>query len=267
MRTASCPVIPSATSSTSRGCVAARRALSSSISSASICSRPAVSTMTVRQRAFSASRTACWTNSRTVPLPVPRSPGKTGTPTCAPSCSSCSRAAGRERSAATSPGAFCSSFNRRASFAAVVVFPEPCSPASRITVGPTGANCSGAACRAPTLRAKSSSDAPSIRAISSCTSFTTCWPGLTVCTAMAPIARSRTRSTKPCVTSKLTSASSRCRRISRSASVTSCSDSTPRPVRRFRAAVSRSERAVNISLRSYLASCRNPSGGINARRG
>src|SRR4029077_12045624 len=134
-------------------------------------------------------------------------------------------------------------------FAAVVVFPEPCSPTSRITVGPTGAKSS--------VRFVP----PKSAAISSCTSFATCWPGLTDFTAITPTARSRTRSTNPVVTSKLTSAASRWRRISRSASVTSCSDSTPRPVSRLRVAVNRSERAVNISLRNYLASCRNPSGG------
>src|SRR5438309_11359851 len=55
------------------------------------------------------------------------------------------------------------------------------------------------ACRVP----------PSRATISSRTSFTTCWPGLTDLSCSAPTARSRTRSTKPRVTSKLTSASSK----------------------------------------------------------
>src|SRR5437773_1309336 len=115
-----------------------------------------------------AARTACRTSS-TTPPPLPSSPfpGNTGTPTCSPSCRSCSPAAGRYTSAATRHGAFCSSLSRRASFAAVVVFPEPCKPTSRITVGPTDAKSSP--CFVP----------PSIAAISSCTSFTICWPGLT----------------------------------------------------------------------------------------
>ncbi len=233
--------MPSATSSTSRGAAAALSARNSSISSASICSRPAVSTITVRHRAVSASRNASRTRSGTwrgtaCRTPTTVSAPNTGTPTCAPNCRSCSAAAGRYGSAATNPGAFCSSLSRRASFAAVVVLPEPCNPTSRITVGPTEAKSSPA--RVP----------PSSTVISSWTSFTTCWPGLTDLSCSTPTARSCTRSTKPRVTSKLTSASSRCRRISRSASVTSLSDSTPRPVRRFTAAVSCSERAVNISL-------------------
>src|SRR3989449_2159160 len=83
-------------------------------------------------------------------------------------------------------------------------------------------------------------------------------------TCSAPTARSRTRSTTPRVTSKLTSASSRWRRISRSASVTSLSESTPRPRSRCNTPVICSARAVNISQAKYLASCRNPSGGLNA---
>src|ERR1051325_9909026 len=237
-------------------------AFSSSINTASICSRPAVSTMTVRQRAFSASRRASRTRASTpFPFPVSPFPGNTGPPICSPSCRSCSSAAGRYGSAATNPGAFCSSLSRRASLAAVVVLPEPCRPTSRITVGPTDANSRGAARCAPTFRAKSSSDAPSMRAISSRTNFTTCWPGLTVFRATPATARSRTRSTNPCVTSKLTSASSRWRRISRRASVTSCCDSTPRPVTRFRTAASCDARAVNISPQNYLARWWIPSGG------
>ena len=209
--------------------------------------------MTARQRACSASRTACQTSS-TTPPPLPSSPfpGNTGTPTCPPSCSSCSLAAGRYTSAATRHGAFCSRFSRRASFAAVVVLPEPCKPTSKSSVGPTELNCSGAAPCAPTNRPSGPTSAPSMRAISSCTSFATCWPGRTASTWSAPTARSRTRSTNARVTSKPTSASSRWPRISRNASVTSASESTPRPVRRFRTAVSCSERAVNIGAQSYL---------------
>src|SRR2546422_2158598 len=155
-------------------------------------------------------------------------------------------------SAATSAGAFCSSFSRRASLAAVVVFPDPCNPTRRMTVGPTEANSSPAFVP------------PSSVAISSCINLTTCWPGLTALTCSTPTARSRTRSTTPRVTSKLTSASSRWRRISRSASVTSLSESTPRPRSRCNTPVICSARAVNISQAKYLASCRNPSGGLNA---
>src|ERR1700694_1332057 len=194
MLTASWPVIPSATSTISRGVTAALSARSSSIISGSICSRPAVSTITVRARADSASRNAPFTRSTT--FLVSRFPN-TGPPICAPSCSSCSRAAGRYTSAATRAGAFCSSLRRRASFAAVVVLPEPCNPTSRMTVGPTEA------------KSRPVCVAPSSVAISSCTSFTTCWPGVTALSCSPPIARSRTRSTNPRVTSKFTSASRR----------------------------------------------------------
>ena len=54
IRTASCPVIPSATRRISWGLTASLRRRSSAIISSSICSRPAVSTMTVRARAFAA---------------------------------------------------------------------------------------------------------------------------------------------------------------------------------------------------------------------
>ena len=55
IRTASWPVMPSATSRISCGETAALSRLSSSIISSSIWSRPAVSTMTVRARALPAS--------------------------------------------------------------------------------------------------------------------------------------------------------------------------------------------------------------------
>src|SRR6266704_502088 len=94
--TASCPVIPSATSNTSFGPTAAFSAFNSSIISASICRRPAVSTITVRARTDSASRKASCTSACTgaaccAPTPTPN----TGTPTCSPNCCSCSAAAGR----------------------------------------------------------------------------------------------------------------------------------------------------------------------------
>ena len=49
-------------------------------------------------------------------------------------------AAGRTKSAATSPGLRPSFLNHKASLAAVVVLPVPCIPANRISVGGAGAN-------------------------------------------------------------------------------------------------------------------------------
>ena len=91
---------------------------------------------------------------------------KTGTPIRLPSACSCSMAAGRYTSHATSstrlPSASC---RRLASLAAAVVLPTPCSPAIRMTWGPA----SGTA--RPAL-------SPPIKALSS--SYTTCQPGLRV---------------------------------------------------------------------------------------
>ena len=71
----------------------------------------------------------------------------------------------------------------RASFAAVVVLPEPWSPARRTTAGCPRSE----KVRSPTAR----------RAVSSSwTIFTTCWPAVRVSRISAPTARSRTRATK-----------------------------------------------------------------------
>ncbi len=89
-------------------------------------------------------------------------PSTTGTPISSPSATSCSMAAGRLRSAATSIG--CRPFSLRwtASFAHVVVFPEPCTPAIMIAAGfPPGTT-------------KGRSRPPSVPVISSLTIFTTC---------------------------------------------------------------------------------------------
>ena len=141
IRTASCPVMPSATSRISWGVTAALSRLSSSIISASICSRPAVSTRTVRARARPAAAMPSFTS-----LTTSLAAGSPWTPTsiCRPSVWSCSTAAGRYTSAATRNGAFCSCLSRRASLPAVVVLPEPCSPTSRMTVGGTVAWAIGA---------------------------------------------------------------------------------------------------------------------------
>jgi len=61
----------------------------------------------------------------------------TGTPACSPTICSCCTALGRCRSAATSMGVLPCLRSHKASLPASVVLPEPCRPASRITVGGT----------------------------------------------------------------------------------------------------------------------------------
>jgi hypothetical protein len=72
---------------------------------------------------------------------------------------------------------------------------------------------------------------PSISTSSSWTILMTCWPGVTDLTTSTPTARARTLSVKGAHDlGSATSASISARRISRSASLTSFSDSAPRPV-------------------------------------
>ena len=98
---------------------------------------------------------------------------------------------------------------RRASFAVVVVLPEPCRPTIMMATGGTA------------LRSMVWPSEPSVAISSSWTIFTTIWPGVTDLTTVAPIACSRTRSMKPRTTSSETSASSSARRTSRIAASTS----------------------------------------------
>ncbi len=63
----------------------------------------------------------------------------TGTLSCSPSTLSCSTAAGRCMSAATSRGFLPSLSRKRASFAQLVVFPEPWRPTIMMPVGPLSA--------------------------------------------------------------------------------------------------------------------------------
>ena len=125
---------------------------------------------------------------------------------------------------------------RRASFAVVVVLPEPCRPTIMIGTGGTE------------LMSMVWLSAPSVSISSSWTILTTIWPGVTDLTTVAPIACSRTRSVKLRTTSSATSASSSARRTSRIAASTSFSVSAPRPVRRSRMPPSRSDRLSNNAV-------------------
>ena len=95
---------------------------------------------------------------------------------------------------------------RRASLATVVVLPEPCKPASRMTAGGVVARSSPAA-------------APPISAASSrCTMLMSACPGVNDPATSSPSALSRTAAMKSLTTGSATSASSSARRTSRNAS-------------------------------------------------
>ena len=179
-----------------------------------MCSRPAVSTISVSNPSVFVAASA----------PVARATGSispagscTRTPTCSASTDNCWIAAGRRTSVETSIGwrpCFCS---HRASFADVVVLPEPCRPSIRTTRGtrvvadnPPGAS-------------------PNSASISSRTMRTTCWAGVRLRSTSSPTAFARTRSTNALTTRKLTSASSSASRISRSAASTDASVSRASP--------------------------------------
>jgi len=114
-----------------------------------------------------------------------------------------------------------------------VVFPDPCRPAIRITVGGLGES---------VIRL----DESPIRAVSSSfTIFTTCWPGFSDSITSPPRARSFTAAVNDRTTLKFTSASSSASRISRIALFTSSSLSLPRERTSERTDCSLSERRSN----------------------
>src|SRR5260370_17335699 len=124
-----------------------------------------------------------------------------------------------------------------ASLAASVVLPEPCRPASMITVGGTLAN-----------RSRRSSP-PRMPTSSSLTILTTCWAGFSAPETSSPLARSLTRAMNCLTTGSATSASSREMRISRAVASMSAADSRPRPRREEKTCVRRSDRVSNTRPR------------------
>ena len=128
-----------------------------------------------------ASSSDCRATATGSPTPLPGSGAYTGTPACRPITCNWSTAFGRCRSAATSSGVLPCSLSHSASLPASVVLPEPCRPASMITVGGTLANRSRLA------------SPPRISTSSSCTILMTCCAGLSACDTSAPLARSFTR--------------------------------------------------------------------------
>ena len=143
--TASWPIIASRTNRISSGWTASRMAAACAISSSSMPSRPAVSTMTTSKclaRASARPAAATATGSpgaapsvSAASAAVPGCGANTETPARSPTICSWLTAPGRCRSQATSSGVCPCPRSHCASLPASVVLPAPCRPASMITVG------------------------------------------------------------------------------------------------------------------------------------
>ena len=103
-----------------------------------------------------------------------------------------------------------------ANLPAVVVLPEPCKPAIKMTAGGATSTIKGLA------------SPPSMSTRPSLTILITCWSGRTDFRTAAPTAFSRMLSIKVFTTGSATSASSKARRTSRKAAFTSASFNVPR---------------------------------------
>ena len=142
-----CPAVASITSSTSCGasgiCLPITRLIlaNSCISADCVCSRPAVSMMQTSQSLSSALATA---RCATLAGSLPGSPRTISAPSRPAHNDNCSTAAARNVSPAPSTTRFPSLVNRWASLAIDVVFPEPFTPVTRMTVGPDAATASPA---------------------------------------------------------------------------------------------------------------------------
>src|SRR5579863_211498 len=234
-RTASCPVIASATNKISDGLSSFFSDCISPIRSSSMCKRPAVSTIITSQPETTASRRASLTRRSTVAVfASPTSPSYICALTACATIFNCSRAAGRYTSTETSSGRCPPALNQCASFPDVVVLPEPCNPAISTTVG---------GCDANFMRAVS---LPRVSTSSSRTILMTCSPGESAVSTSCPTALAWMRSISSLTTLKLTSASSSASRISRSASAMFSSLSRAWPRRDLNARCSFSCRFSNI---------------------
>src|ERR1044071_348521 len=94
----------------------------------------------------------------------------------------------------------------------------------------------------------------------------TCWAGFRALESSSPRQASRTRDTKPRTTAKLTSASSRARRISRRTSSTSSSPRRPLPRRRGKIPPKRSVSASNMRVATVSGRRLRPALAERARR-
>src|SRR5581483_9668377 len=157
-------------------------------------------------------------------------------PISRPSVTSCSIAAGRWRSAATSNGCLPFSLTIRASFAHAVVLPEPWTPATITTAG-LALGSVNAACVPPMVAVSSSR-----------TTLTTCWAGVRLRITSSERARVRTRSSRSSATSTATSASSRAVRMSARAASTCLGWSLPRDRSFLKTAFRRPVNVSNIAV-------------------
>ena len=172
------------------------------------------------------------------PTPLPGSGANTSTPARSPTTCSWFTALGRCRSAATSSGVWPWPLSQWPSLPARVVLPEPCRPASMMTVGAFLAN-----------RSRRVSP-PRIATSSSLTILMTCWAGLSAPLTSAPRARSLTAAMNSRTTGSATSASSSATRISRAVASMSASESRPLPRRFLNVAERRSCRVSNTGASS-----------------
>src|SRR5271170_583681 len=145
-------------------------------------------------------------------------------------------------------------FNHWASLPEVVVLPEPCRPAMRMTDGGWE------------LFWKRAVSLPRTLTSSSWTIFTICSEGESAVATFSPMARVRMCSTRSLTTVRLTSDSRRARRISRTASEMFSSEMVPWPRRVLKERWSLSLRFSNI-LSSSLAAGRREAGNGSGSRG
>src|SRR5499433_3932951 len=159
-----CPVVASSTSRTSStvACRSMTRLIlpSSSIRPVLVCSRPAVSTMTVSVRSSMACRTA--SNATLAGSSSSRSERTTGAPPRCPQVSRWSAAAARKVSAAPSRTVWPSPMSARASLPQVDVLPVPLTPTMSTTAGrsPCLATCSDLSMSGPTCSIRSCLSSP-----------------------------------------------------------------------------------------------------------
>src|SRR5262245_40803757 len=205
-----CPVVASSTSRTSStvACRSMTRLIlpSSSIRPVLVCSRPAVSTMTVSVRSSMPCRTA--SNATLAGSASSRSERTTGAPTRCPQVSSWSAAAARKVSAAPSRTVWPSPMSARASLPQVDVLPVPLTPTMSTTAGrsPCLATCSDLSMSGPTCSIRSCLSRPRTSAVPRAPPTRT-WvrSSLTICAAGAAPRSAPTKvssiSSQPCSSS------------------------------------------------------------------
>src|SRR6266853_5179906 len=228
--TASWPAMASTTNRRSAEPTAASMSRTSAMRLSSTCSRPAVSTISASNTPLRARSSAA----RAIAAGAwPASAAKYSACTSPARRSSCSIAAGRRTSVLASSTRLRSrSTSKRASFAAVVVLPAPCRPASSSTTGGCARSFQGAP--APPMSCTSSV----------CRMPMNACPGVRLVSTSAPSALALTDSMNAFTTGSATSASSSATRASRSVAATFSSVMRPRP-RRF--SMVRARRAVRWS--------------------